>query len=120
MAQVMNLAQSLNLDGQSDDHSSDESHEETSSERDQSSENNPFAGINDLLGQIDPQMIQRLLLLIGELKGGGEQDRRLQLLNSLRPFLKPERQEKVARAIKAARLLHLGKKFLSSMGEFNV
>ncbi len=120
MAQVMNLAQSLNLDGQSDDHSSDESHEETSSERDQSSENNPFAGINDLLGQIDPQMIQRLLPLIGELKGGGEQDRRLQLLNSLRPFLKPERQEKVERAIKAARLLHLGKKFLSSMGEFNV
>ena len=62
-------------------------------------------------------MIQRLLPLIGELRGGEEQDRRLQLLNALRPFLKPERQEKVERAVKAARLLHLGKKFLAAMGD---
>ena len=32
----------------------------------------------------------------------------------------PERQEKVERAVKAARLIHLGKKFLSAMGESHV
>lgn len=116
MAQVMNLAQSLNLDGPS---SGDQTAEDNTGSS-QTAETAPSAGISDLLGQIDPQLIQRFLPLIGELKGGEEQDRRLQLLNALRPFLKPERQEKVERAMRAAKLLHLGKKFLSAMGESNV
>lgn len=37
----------------------------------------------------------------------------MQLLNALRPFLKPEKQGKVERAAHLARLIHLGKKFLS-------
>lgn len=117
MAQVMNLAQSLNLDGPS---SGDSPGEDDSDDGGQTADSGSAAGINDLLGQIDPQLIQRFLPLIGELRGGEEQDRRLQLLSALRPFLKPERQAKVERAIKAARLLHLGKKFLSAMGESNV
>ena len=47
-------------------------------------------------------------------------DRREKLLMALRPFLKPERQEKVERAVKAARLIHMGKKFLAAMGESDV
>lgn len=116
MAQVMQLAQSLNLDGPP----AGEQAAEPQEERQSTGEGNPLSGISDLLGQIDPQMIQRFLPLLGELKGGEAQDRRLQLLNALRPFLKPERQEKVERAVKAARLLHLGKKFLSAMGESHV
>ena len=118
MAQVMNLAQSLNLDGSPSGEQSSEHNEEPHSQPE--SEGNPLSGISDLLGQIDPKMIQRFLPLIGELNGGQEQDRRLQLLNALRPFLKPERQEKVERAVKAARLLHLGKKFLATMGDSDV
>ena len=37
----------------------------------------------------------------------------MQLLNALRPFLKAEKQGKVERAAHLARLIHLGKKFLS-------
>ena len=118
MAQVMQLAQSLNLDGPPPSDSAGD--EAATSTEGKASETNPLSGISDLLGQIDPQVIQRLLPLLGELKGGEEQDRRLQLLNALRPFLKPERQEKVERAVKAARLIHLGKKFLSAMGESHV
>ena len=119
MAQVMQLAQSLNLDGPPPGGSSGDG-ETTASSEEKPPGGNPLSGISDLFGEIDPGMIQRFLPLIGELRGGEEQDRRLQLLNALRPFLKPERQEKVERAVKAARLIHLGKKFLAAMGESDV
>jgi len=79
-----------------------------------------LSGLGDLLGQIDPKMIQRLLPLVGELANDGEADERMQLLYALRPFLKPERRDKVERAVKAAKLIHVGKKFLTAMGESNV
>ena len=50
--------------------------------------------------------------LIQEL-GGQRDSNAKQLLYALRPYLKPERQEKVERALQLARLFHLGKKFLS-------
>ena len=54
----------------------------------------------------------RFLPLLREL--GGQQDSNArQLLYALRPYLKPERQEKVERALQLARLFHIGKKFLS-------
>ena len=123
MAQVMQLAQSLHLDtppsdGSSEENEAPEGPDTPSGEK--AAEANPLGSLSDLLGNIDPGVIQRFLPLLGELRGGEEQDRRLQLLNALRPFLKPERQEKVERAVKAARLLHLGKKLLSAMGEPHV
>ena len=36
-----------------------------------------------------------------------------QLLYALRPYLKPERQDKVERALQLARLFHLGRQFLA-------
>ena len=121
MAQVMQLAQSLHLDEPASDGSSDEAQgEERPPAGEAEPAANPLGGLSDLLGEIDPGVIRRLLPLLGELRGGGEQDRRLELLNALRPFLKPERQAKVERAVKAARLLHLGKKLLSAMGEPHV
>ena len=54
----------------------------------------------------------RLLPLLQEL--GGQQDSNARaLLYALRPYLKPERQEKVERGLQLARLFHLGKKFLA-------
>ena len=118
MAQVMNLAQSLNLGGPSGEAPQEaEAPPDAGEGPPKPPESAAFSGLGDLLGQVDPGVIQRLLPLLGELGRSEDQDRRLQLLNALRPFLKPERQEKVERAVKAARLLHLGKKFLAAMGD---
>lgn len=124
MGQVMNLAQSLNLGGGGEPSGNDG----TSNPPPQPPQNNAapgggvtdgLAGLGSLLGQIDPKLISRLLPLAGELAGGGN-DERMQLLYALRPFLKPERRDKVERAAKTARLIHVGKKLLQSMGENNV
>lgn len=63
------------------------------------------------LGGIDPQTIAKLLPILKELNGPQDTNAR-QLLFALRPYLKPERQEKVERALQLARLFHVGKKFL--------
>ena len=115
MSQVMGLAQSLSGSGafSAPPKNDDEPQRPPNSS---SSSNSSSGGIGDLFSQIDPKMIERLLPLLGEL-GRGENDERTQLLYALRPFLKPERREKVERAVKAAKLIHIGKKFLSSMGD---
>lgn len=121
MAQVMDLARSLNLeDGPPPPEDGAPSPEPPPEGGQAAAGEALLSGLGDLLGQVDPQMLRRLLPLVGELKGGGEQDQRLQLLTALRPFLKPERQEKVERAVRAARLIHLGKKLLTAMGENDV
>ena len=58
------------------------------------------------------QLLLRFLPLIQELGGARDSNAR-QLLYALRPYLKPERQEKVERALQLARLFHLGRKFLA-------
>ena len=68
--------------------------------------------LSALAGGLDPQLLLRFLPLLREL--GGQQDSNArQLLYALRPYLKPERQEKVERALQLARLFRIGKKFLS-------
>lgn len=79
-----------------------------------------LAGLGDLLGNVDPKMIQRLLPLVGELAADNGGDERLALLYALRPFLKPERRDKVEQAVRAARLIHVGKKLLTTLGESHV
>ena len=125
MSQVMNLAQSLNLGGNSGgEGGASENREDSpaSPPPEGGSGGGPglgdLAGLGSLLGQIDPALIQRLMPLVGELAGsGGGNDERMQLLYALRPFLKPERRDKVEQAVKAARLIHVGKKLLTSLGE---
>lgn len=68
--------------------------------------------LSSLTGGMDPKVMLKLLPLIQEL--GGQQDSNArQLLYALRPYLKPERQDKIERALQLARLFHLGKKFLA-------
>lgn len=124
MSQVMNLAQSLNLGGggESPPAQQEDSPGAPSGSGEQSGGGpglGDLAGLGSLLGQIDPAMIQRILPLVGELTGGGN-DERMQLLYALRPFLKPERRDKVEKAAKTAKLIHIGKKLLSGMGESHV
>lgn len=126
MAQVMHLAQSL---GGSGILGGESAHSDPSPENEppktkggaptDKSNDSGVSGLGDLLGQIDPSLISRFLPLLGELNRSGN-DERMQLLYALRPFLKPERQEKVERAVKAAKLIHIGKKILTAMGDPNV
>ena len=63
------------------------------------------------LGGLDPKLIGRFLPLIQEYTQSNSNT--TQLLYALRPFLKAEKQDKIERAAKLARLIHLGKKCLS-------
>ena len=115
MAQLRRLAQSLSGDSQGDGAGEREPpHQPPPQHHHQ--EPPPQNGGGDLLssltGGVDPKLLMRLLPLIQEL--GGQQDSNARnLLYALRPYLKPERQEKVERALQLARLFHLGKKFLA-------
>ena len=66
-----------------------------------------LSGLDDL----DPKAIASLLPVLREL-GEAQNSNARQLLFALRPYLKPERQDKVERALQLARLFRVGKKFL--------
>lgn len=121
MAQVMNLAQSLNLGGEGTGQEGAGAPPSDGGEMGNGAGGlGNLAGLSELLGQVDPQLIQKLLPLVGELTGGGGNDERMQLLYALRPFLKPERRDKVEKAARTARLIHVGKKLLAGMGDGHV
>ena len=105
MAQIMQLAQSI---GGAD--------ASPAQQPQQAQQTPPAERSGDLLaslaGGLDSKLLLRLMPLIQEL-GGQRDSNAKQLLYALRPYLKPERQEKVERALQLARLFHLGKKFLS-------
>ena len=71
--------------------------------------------LSALTGGADPALLTRLLPLIQEL--GNQNSNARQLLYALRPFLKPERRDKVERAVKTARLIQEKKKLLKGLGE---
>ena len=68
-----------------------------------------------LPGGIDPSLVQKLLPLLSQLNRP-ESGETAAFLRALRPFLKPERQDKVERAAQLARFIHLGKALLLSEG----
>ena len=68
--------------------------------------------ISSLLGGMDPALLARLMPLVQEL-GSQQNSNARALLYALRPYLKPERQEKIERALQLARLVHIGKKFIA-------
>lgn len=124
MSQIMNLAQSLNLGGSGGGQQSDgqgPAAPQAQPEAAAGAGGGPdLSGLSSLLGQIDPKLIGRLLPLVGELTGGEGSDERMQLLYALRPFLRPERRDKIERAARTAKLIHVGKKLLSAMGDSDV
>lgn len=105
MAQIMQLAQSIGGADASPAQQPQQAQQAPPAER---------SGdlLSSLAGGLDPKLLLRLMPLIQEL-GGQRDSNAKQLLYALRPYLKPERQEKVERALQLARLFHLGKKFLS-------
>lgn len=73
-------------------------------------------GLGSLLGSLDPSMLQKLLPLAGELNSPRNSERE-QLLRALAPFLKESRRSRVDQALKAARMIRLGKEFLGRLGD---
>ena len=74
----------------------------------------PVPDLGAALGGLDPKLLGKLLPLAGEL--GTENSAAMQLLNALRPFLKDGKQDKVERAARLARLITIGKRFLTEGG----
>ena len=74
----------------------------------------PGPDLGAALGGLDPKLLGKLLPLAGEL--GTENSAALQLLQALRPFLKDGKQDKVERAARLARLITIGKRFLTEGG----
>lgn len=119
MSQIMQLAQSLGGASSGAENGVSGGVQPPSSNPSPPPSSPPPSGGNPLsalTGGLDPQMLTRLLPLVQEL--GGQQDSNARaLLLALRPYLKPERQEKVERAIQLARLFHIGKSFLAGWGK---
>ena len=69
---------------------------------------NPMASLSGM----DPSLLLKLLPLVQEL-GSGQDSNAKRLLYALSPYLKPERQAKVDRALQLARLFHVGRQFLT-------
>ena len=63
----------------------------------------------------DPMLFLKFLPLLQELRQDNS-SQSMQFLSAMRPFLKPERQPKVERAVKLAHLICVGKKFLTEGG----
>ena len=103
MQQVLNMARALGV-------SIPESEEPKAREQETSQpEQNipPQAGVDAL-----PEPVSQLLQQAGKLE-----KRQENLLNALKPFLKPNRREKIDRAMQVARLSHLAGYALRSRGE---
>ena len=76
----------------------------------------PAANPLSALGNMDPKLMMKLLPLIQELGGTQDSDAR-RLLYALSPYLKPDRRDKIERALQLARLFHIGRQFLAKWEE---
>ena len=63
----------------------------------------------------DPMILLKFLPLLQELRQDNS-SQSMQFLTALRPYLNPDRQPKVERAVKLAHLICVGKKFLTEGG----
>ena len=119
MAQVMNMAQSLSQQMGQPGGVQSPPPDGGAAGAAPSSSPPPQAGqmgdLSSLLGSIDPGMIAKLLPVLTQLNRP-ESGETAAFLRALRPFLKPERQDKVERAAQLARFIHLGKTLLLSEG----
>ena len=116
MAQIMQLAQSLSGSANSGENSdtSPPPQPEASAPPDPPSSNSKEEtafDLSHLFENLDPQMLSRLLPLFRELNSP-RSGQREQLLQALRPFLKPERQANIQKALQISKLLHAGKTYL--------
>lgn len=120
MAQIMSLAQSLNLGGSGT--SSGDGPQAQEQPQDSASASDPppaapppasagsgdggLGGLLGGLGSLDPKMLSAAAGLIGQFNSGDD-DQRVALLTALRPFVKERRYAKLDKAIQIAKLSRL-------------
>ena len=80
------------------------------------SENAPPPPPADGLAGLDPELLRRLAPVMRELNRP-QSSETAAFLQALRPFLSEPRRAKVERAAQLARLIHLGKTFLTTQGQ---
>ena len=116
MAQIMQLAESLGS-GQERQTSCNYRTEEPNTGA--APPCTPASQSNDLFSSLlgDPSLLLKIMPLIQELSGQKDSNAKA-LLYALRPYLKPERQDKIERALQLARLFRVGKKFLTEWEGF--
>ena len=122
MAQIMSLAQSLNLGGSGQNPGQGQEADQASGPAapDQSEAAPPssppaapaglsggLGGMLGALGNLDAGTLSAAAQLMGQFNSGGEDDRRVALLAALRPFVKEERYAKLDKAIQIAKLSRL-------------
>ena len=114
MAQIMQLAQSISGGGDSAAATPPPPQPQPAAQTFSPQQAAPPGNTSPLsaLGNMDPKLMMKLLPLIQELGSGQDSDAR-RLLYALSPYLKPERQEKIERALQLARLFHIGRQFLA-------
>lgn len=99
MGQIMSLAQSLS--GKQEEHQeepSDQAEESEAAPPPAEEEPSPLSA----LAGLDPKLLQMGMGLLSEYSA--QDDKKTALLAALKPFLKPERQEKMDQAVRIARL----------------
>lgn len=98
MSQIMALARSLSGEGGEPSPAPEEP--EGGEERAA-----PAPDLSALMGQLDPQMLQTGMEILRQVQG--TEDRNAALLNALRPFVREERQARLDRALRIARMSRL-------------
>lgn len=98
MSQIMALARSLSGEGGEPSPAPEEPEggEECAA---------PAPDLSALMGQLDPQMLQTGMEILRQVQG--TEDRNTALLNALRPFVREERQARLDRALRIARMSKL-------------
>ena len=101
MSQIMALARSLSGEAGEPSPAPEETGEPGSAPAAAESSPPPL-DLSALMGQIDPQMLQAGMEVLRQVQS--TEDRNAALLNALRPFVREERQARLDRALRIARM----------------
>lgn len=71
-------------------------------------------GLSGLLGSLDPEMISKVMTLLSIYQNGS--DEKTRLLEAMKPFLRPERQSKLDRAVQITRLSRVIRSAMNMFG----
>lgn len=74
----------------------------------------PAPDLSALMGQLDPKMLQAGMEVLRQVQG--TEDRSAALLNALRPFVREERQARLDKALRIARVSRLIRAVMGAMG----
>lgn len=110
MGAVLNMAKSLGVSGASSAPSEDEIPKEQSEPA--ADDGGGLGGFSELLGNIDPALMGKLMGLLGEYTRSD--DRRISFLKALKPYLREERAEQIDRASQMVRIARTASKALES------